>query len=98
MPVWILRSFGWMVSRVGSDATDRGGSFTIVSTNAPAASANASPNIFILDMEAYPSAERARSAIGLTTGLLSKMAGHRRCLSLSAATRYRNLLSLCLQG
>src|SRR3954452_87825 len=46
MPVWILRWFGSMVSRVRSDATDRGGSFSIVSTNAAPARAKAEPNSF----------------------------------------------------
>src|SRR3954465_3095405 len=49
MPVWILRSSGRIVW-VGSEATDFGGSFSIVSANAPAASPKARPNILSLDM------------------------------------------------
>src|SRR3954465_13092813 len=49
MPVGILRSSGRIVC-VGSEATDFGGSFSIASTNAPAASAKAKPNILSLDM------------------------------------------------
>src|SRR5215203_2984693 len=44
MPVWIWMSSGWIV-RVGSEATDFGGSFSIVNTNAAPAKAKARPNI-----------------------------------------------------
>src|SRR4051812_36157250 len=49
MPVEILISSGWIVP-VGVDATDFGGSFSIVNTNAAAASPQATPNSFSLRM------------------------------------------------
>src|SRR6185436_522024 len=45
MPVEILMSSGW-IETVGSEATDLGGSFSIVNTNAAPASAKATPNSF----------------------------------------------------
>src|SRR4051812_46381879 len=54
MPVWILRSSGWIVRRVGSEASDFGGSFSIVNTNAALARAKASPNSFSFRMMSSP--------------------------------------------
>src|SRR4051812_31081677 len=47
MPVEILMSSGW-IETVGSEATDLGGSLSIVNTNAAPASAKATPNSLIL--------------------------------------------------
>src|SRR5689334_16235405 len=51
MPVEILMSSGW-IETVGSKATDLGGSFSIVNTNAAPASAKATPNSFNFRMVA----------------------------------------------
>src|SRR3569623_560579 len=50
MPVGTWTSAGLATGPAGSEATDRGGSLNIVSTNALTASANATPNSFSLRM------------------------------------------------
>src|SRR4051812_46258726 len=59
IPVGTCTAAGLATGPAGSDATDRGGSLNIVSTNAPTASANATPNSFSLRMMVLAGLTRA---------------------------------------
>src|SRR3954471_13656533 len=86
MPVGTWISTVFVAGAVGSDATDWGGFFTIVKTNAAPARANATPNSFNLRMLISPHwIGQANSCAG-DAKLLSNMAAHSTELALRSST------------